>query len=179
MEGFIPYIDAHCHMQGLSFDQWELVGMSGIAATVLSAGNPCDRPLLVEKVPNADDIRRIWDHPIWLAPQAEMKHLYKVFVAVGISTHTRVEQWEKLVELLPEYLAKPNVVAIGETGLDPIHLFGMDWPIPEQKEALREQVRVAKELSVPLLLHTPKYKQQREYVHKISFTELPPKYLGS
>lgn len=174
MEEAITYIDAHSHMQGLTFDDWELVGMTGIAATVLSAGNPYDRPLLVEKIPNAEEIRKVWDHPVWLAPQAEKKHLYKVYVAVGISTHTKVEEWEKLIEWLPEYLRKPNVVAIGETGLDPIHYFGMDWPIEDQKTALAEQLRVAKEMSVPLLLHTPKYKQAKEYVQQISFTDLPP-----
>lgn len=174
MKDAIPYIDAHSHMQGLTLDDWELVGMTGISATVLSAGNPYDRPLLVENIPNAEDIRKTWDYPIWLAPQAEQKHLYKVYVAVGISTHTKVEQWEKLIEWLPEYLRKPRVVAIGETGLDPIHYFGMDWSIEEQKLALAEQLRVAKEMSVPLLLHTPKYKRPREYVQQISFTELPP-----
>jgi predicted metal-dependent TIM-barrel fold hydrolase/catechol 2,3-dioxygenase-like lactoylglutathione lyase family enzyme len=174
MEGTIPYIDAHSHLQGHTYNDWELVGSSGIAAMVLSAGNPHDRAVLVEKIPTAEDILSAWDYPIWFGPQAEKKHLYRVFVAVGISTHTKVEQWEKLIEALPEYLRKPNVVAIGETGLDPIHYFGMDWPIPEQKEALAEQVRVAKEMSVPLLLHTPKYKRPQEHVFKISFTDLPP-----
>lgn len=174
MNDFIRYIDAHSHMQGLTYNDWELVGSSGAAAIVLSAGNPYDRPVLIERVPTAEDILNAWDHPIWLGPQAEKKHLYKVFVAVGISTHTKVVQWEKLIELLPKYLQKPNVVAIGETGLDPIHYFGMDWPLPEQKEAVAAQVRVAKEMSVPLLLHTPKYKRAQEYVQQLSFSDLPP-----
>lgn len=174
MQAPIPYIDAHSHMQGLTYNDWELVGATGIAATVLSAGNPFDRPLLVERIPTADDVCKMWDYPIWLSSQAERKHLYKVFVAIGISTHTKVENWEQLIGLLPEYLKKPNVIAIGETGLDPIHYFGMDWPIAEQKEALAEQVRVAKEMSVPLLLHTPKYKRPGDYVQQISFGALPP-----
>ena len=36
----IPYIDSHCHTHGFPYDAWETVGATGIAAAVISAGNP-------------------------------------------------------------------------------------------------------------------------------------------
>ena len=34
------YLDSHNHMHALSWDQWELFAMTGMAGAVLSCGNP-------------------------------------------------------------------------------------------------------------------------------------------
>jgi len=64
-------------------------------------------------------------------------------------------------------------VAVGEAGLDPIQYFGLHWPLEEQKKALEEQVRVAKECGTPFVLHTPKLKDQKDYAQPLSTSEVP------
>lgn len=170
----VPYIDSHCHTHGLPYDAWETVGATGIAAAVISAGNPhCHREIHVE-VPDLADTRRYWDEPIRLAARAEHMHFFKVFVGVGISMMTKVDEWEKAVELIPGYLKDPHVVAIGETGLDPVQYFGMGWDMDDQKRAFAAQVRLAKELDVPFILHTPTPKKARDFLHQLAASNLPP-----
>lgn len=151
----VPFIDAHNHMHSLPYEAWETVGMTGMAAAIISAGNPVIYQETPPETPDPAVVLRHWDGPIRLAAVVEDGYFYKWFVAVGLSMMTRVQKWEQLIELLPEYLRKPNVVAVGETGIDPIQYLGMEWPLEEQKAALAEEVRVAKEMDVPLILHTP------------------------
>ena len=58
-----------------------------------------------------------------------------------------VELAEQVMELLPLYVFKENVVAIGEIGYD------------DQTEAedrfFREQITLAKEVNLPIMVHTP------------------------
>lgn len=159
----IPFIDSHSHIHGLPYDTWETLGATGIAATILSAGNPHALREIHKEVPDLIDIQRFWDGPINLAELAEEKHFFKAFVAIGISMMTKVNQWEQAIELMPKYLKHPLVVAIGETGIDPVQYFNMVWPIDEQKQALTEQVQIAKDLNIPLILHTPSPKKGHDF----------------
>lgn len=169
----IPYIDSHCHTHGFPYDAWETVGATGIAAAIISAGNPHVHREIHEEVPDLADVRRYWDEPIRLAAKAEAMHFFKVYVGVGISMMTRVHQWEQALELIPSYLENPHVVAIGETGIDPVQYFGMGWPLDDQKRALAAQVQLAKDLDAPFILHTPTPKKSRDFMHKLSEIDLP------
>ena len=171
----IPYIDSHCHTHGLPYDAWETLGATGIAAAIISAGNPHVHREIHEEVPDLADVRRYWDEPIRLAARAETMHFFKVYVAVGISMMTRVQDWEQALELIPSYLEKPHVVAIGETGVDPVQYFGMGWPLEDQKRAFAEQVKLAKGLDAAFILHTPTPKKSRDFMHKLAEAALPAK----
>ena len=76
----IPFIDAHSHLHSLPFDSWETLGMAGMAAVVLSAGNPHLYREIHDEAPNWADVQRYWDGPIRLAAVAEEKHFLKAFV---------------------------------------------------------------------------------------------------
>ena len=169
----IPYIDSHCHTHGFPYDAWETIGSTGVAAVVISAGNPHVHREIHDEVPDFNDVRRYWEEPIRFSKSAENMHFFKVFVGVGISFMTRVDQWEQALDLIPELLKKSNVVAIGETGIDPVQYFGMRWPIEEQKIAFEEQVRLAKKLDVPFILHTPTPKKNRDFLHELAVSEIP------
>ena len=169
----IPYIDSHCHTHGFPYDAWETIGSTGVAAVVISAGNPHVHREIHDEVPDLNDVRRYWEEPIRFSKSAENMHFFKVFVGVGISFMTRVDQWEQALELIPELLKKSNVVAIGETGIDPVQYFGMRWPIEEQKIVFEEQVRLAKKLDVPFILHTPTPKKNRDFLHELAVSEIP------
>ena len=169
----IPYIDSHCHTHGFPYDAWETIGSTGVAAVVISAGNPHVHREIHDEVPDLNDVRRYWEEPIRFSKSAENMHFFKVFVGVGISFMTRVDQWEQALDLIPELLKKSNVVAIGETGIDPVQYFGMRWPIEEQKIVFEEQVRLGKKLDVPFILHTPTPKKNRDFLHELAVSEIP------
>jgi predicted metal-dependent TIM-barrel fold hydrolase len=151
----IPFIDAHCHTHGLPWDAWETLGATGCAAVVLSAGNPHVFQEVHDEVPDINDMVRYWEGAIKFSPMAEKRYLMKVFVALGVSFMTRWQQWEKGIELLPNYLKTPGVVALGETGVDPWQYWGYKCPMDEQKKIVTEEIRIAKTLDMPIILHTP------------------------
>jgi len=151
----LPYIDAHCHTHGLPFDAWETLGSSGCAAVVLSVGNPHVYREIHPEVPDWNVMRHYWEGAIRFAPEAERTHFMKVFVAVGISFMTYWREWQLAIDALPEFLRMPHVVAIGETGIDPWQYWGYQWPADEGEQAFAEQIRIAKEHDLPVILHTP------------------------
>ncbi len=158
------FIDAHNHLQGFSFDAWELLGMCGMEGAVLSCGNPYVHREIWRRAPGPEDVRRLWDSPLRMAEAAEAKHHVRAKCAVGVSSTTRVEGWERLLDALPRYLENERVVALGEVGMDPGQHFGLSWPLEEQARCLEAQARIAAEVKKPLILHTPVCKNPREFL---------------
>ncbi len=71
-------------------------------------------------------------------------------IAVGCHPHN-ASHWDDALEaLLRERLADPRVAALGEVGLDYHYDFS---PRDVQREVFRRQIRIAKELQLPLILH--------------------------
>ncbi|WP_293936397.1 TatD family hydrolase [Iodobacter sp.] len=73
-----------------------------------------------------------------------------IFASVGV--HPDYEDTpEPSVEQLVELAKHPRVVAIGETGLDYYRLQGdLEW----QRERFRVHIRAAKQVGLPLIIHT-------------------------
>lgn len=149
------FIDAHCRLQGFSFDAWELQGMCGMAGALLSCGDPRVHREVRRRVPDARDVMRLWDSPIRMAEVAEARHRVRAMCAVGVSPATRVEGWERLIDALPGYLENARVAALGETGLDPDQRFGRSRDVEDQARRLEAQARVAAEAGKPLILRAP------------------------
>jgi len=73
-----------------------------------------------------------------------------VRAAVGIHPHEALQWGEVAEERLREWAALPEVVAIGEIGLD----FFRDWsPRDAQHRAYSAQLRLARELDLPVIVH--------------------------
>ena len=51
----------------------------------------------------------------------------------------------------------------------------MGWELEDQKRAFEAQVRLAKTLDVPFILHTPTPKKARDFMHKLAESGLPAK----
>ncbi|MFQ5839147.1 MAG: TatD family hydrolase [Candidatus Methylomirabilales bacterium] len=170
----VLYIDAHSHAHGLPWDHWEILGMTGCAAVVLSCSNPHATREIYNTPPGPDEMIRSWEQPLRLARVAEKVHLFKVYTAVAVSSQTRIRDWEQLLEPLRVYLKDPLVVAVGELGLDPVQYFGLAWPIEEQTEALTAQLQIAKETDKPVILHTPTPKEARDFLVDLTTEALPP-----
>ena len=75
----------------------------------------------------------------------------EIYCSVGIHPHDADRVTERCYELVREMaLTNPKVVAIGEVGLD---FFRDRSPRPAQEEVFRRFIRLARELSLPLIIH--------------------------
>jgi TatD DNase family protein len=75
----------------------------------------------------------------------------EVFAAVGFHPHDAIEATPEALLQLESLARDPKVVAIGEVGLD---YYRDRAPHLKQQEAFRNQIRLAKHLDLPLIIHT-------------------------
>ncbi|MBU5266087.1 TatD family hydrolase [Virgibacillus proomii] len=81
----------------------------------------------------------------------EIAEQYKtIYAAVGWHPVDAIDMTDRELEWIKELSAHPKVVAIGEMGLD------YHWdksPKDVQKEVFRKQIRLAKKLNMPIIIH--------------------------
>ena len=72
-----------------------------------------------------------------------------MYACAGIHPENLEGLPENYIELLTELMSRPEVVALGEIGLD------YHWDIPKeaQNRVFEEQLKLAKELDVPVVIH--------------------------
>jgi len=74
----------------------------------------------------------------------------RIYAVVGIHPHNAKTTSSSTVNSLRELAQDPKVVAIGEIGLD----YHRDLsPRPRQKETFEQQIRLANELELPIVVH--------------------------
>ena len=75
----------------------------------------------------------------------------QIYATVGIHPHDAVTADEAAIDELRQMMQSVDkVVAIGETGLD---FYRDRAPRPQQRQAFRSQIRLARELKKPLVIH--------------------------
>jgi TatD DNase family protein len=129
-------IDSHCHVDDHAFDEdrgavLERAQRAGVVGIINPASSIVDSRAVVKLA---------HQHPA-------------VFAAVGIHPNEVGSDIQKLDAAFGEVseLAKdPEVVAIGEFGLDTKH--GTEH-LAQQKEAMRRQLTIARDRSLPVILH--------------------------
>ncbi len=126
-------IDSHCHLNVADYegDLDEVIeraknaGVHGILVPAIDLAS-CERALEIAE-----------RHPM-------------VRVAVGLHPHEALGWNGDAERRLREWVELPQVVAIGEIGLD----FYRDWcPFDAQRVAFAAQLRLAKELDLPVIIH--------------------------
>ncbi len=75
----------------------------------------------------------------------------QIYAGVGIHPHDAGRVVHQYIPLLKELARHPKVVAIGETGLDFYRNYS---PKEAQFTVLREQLELASELNLPIIIHT-------------------------
>lgn len=126
-------IDSHAHLDGSQFDE--------------------DREELVEKLSEAGV-------EIVINPGANMESSRKIvelveaydiiYGAVGVHPHDTVDMVDSDIDELRELAKRDKIVAIGEIGLD---YYYDHSPREVQKQRFREQIVLAKELDLPIIVH--------------------------
>ena len=127
-------IDTHCHMDDPCFegklDQVLREQQENGVRAIINSGSELPSSLRSCK----------------MAQKYEM-----VYASVGIYPNETVDQPENYLDTLRDYAKQPKVVAIGEIGMD----YGFEGhPDPEiQEEKFREQLSLAQELDLPVVIH--------------------------
>jgi TatD DNase family protein len=131
----VPVVDAHTHLDACGATDV----LSVIAMVDRAAAAGVDRVLTV-----ADDLasaRWVVEASTWDT---------RVFAAVAVHPTRTAEFGDDDQQTIAELAAHKRVVAVGETGLD----YYWDYSPPAaQQAAFRWHIRLAKELSKPLMIH--------------------------
>ncbi|WP_299660951.1 TatD family hydrolase [uncultured Psychromonas sp.] len=134
-------VDSHCHLDRLKYGEKH----TDIGEVIEKAQSKGITHLLSVCV-------TLQDYPAMAAMIAPFKQ-----VSSTCGVHPLYEEAVMDEALLLEYASAENVVAVGETGLDFFYS-------PETKEwqidAFRKQIRVAKQLNKPLIIHTRGARQE-------------------
>lgn len=147
----IPWVDIHNHAHTLSWNEREKFTLSGCESMVMMAAAYYWMPY---KPVAPEDVRFLWDDALNRLSQIRQSHLVDARVGIGIHTGARVEEYDRLLDVLPEYAALDEVAAIGEIGItETQHVAG--WSLDEQRDVTRRQFEIAANHDLPAVVHTP------------------------
>ena len=143
------FIDPHAHMISRTTDDYEAMARAGVVAVIEPAfwiGQP--RTNLGSYV---DYLSTIIGFEKFRAGQFGIRH----YCCVGLNPKEANNEAlaEAVMEVLPHFAVKEGVVAIGEIGYD-------EQTALEDKY-LRLQIELAKELDLPIMIHTPHRDKKR------------------
>ncbi len=130
-------IDSHCHIDGEAFDddRDEVVRRAREAGVVamlnIGTGDP-----------NSDDFRKA----VAVAEKYE-----NVFASVGVHPHDAKLYDDKAEQHLVDLAKSDKVIAWGEIGLD---YYYDHSPRDVQREVFRRQIRTARDLDLPVIIHS-------------------------
>lgn len=143
------FIDPHAHMISRTTDDYEAMAAAGIVAVIEPAfwiGQP-----RTNVGSYSDYLSHILGFERFRAGQFGIRH----YCTIGLNSKEANNEGlaESVIEILPRYAAKEGVVAIGEIGYD------------EQTELedkyYRLQLELAKDLELPVMIHTPHRDKKR------------------
>ncbi|TXK21992.1 TatD family deoxyribonuclease [Pontibacter qinzhouensis] len=128
-------IDSHAHIYAEAFRQ----DQAEVLAKAEAEG--------VQKIymPNIDHTS------IDVMLETEARHPELCLPMMGLHPTSVQKEFEKELYLVEEWLSKRKFAAVGECGID---LYWDKTFLPQQQEALRVQVALAKKYHLPLVLHT-------------------------
>lgn len=89
------------------------------------------------------------DHPLVL--EIAQKYYPDVYCTLGVHPHDGSTYTEEAGKFIERHVSDPCVVAVGEIGLD---YFYDQSPRPQQLEAFRAQLEIAKRMQMPVEIHT-------------------------
>jgi predicted metal-dependent TIM-barrel fold hydrolase len=145
----MKFFDPHIHMTSRTTDDYQAMAAAGIAGLVEPAfwlGQPRTNVGSFE-----DYFLSLLGWERFRASQFGIRHYCTLALNPKEANDPGVA--DGVIELLPRYLAKEGVVAVGEVGYD-------DMTAAEEKYFAR-QVELAREFELPVLVHTPHRDKKR------------------
>lgn len=140
----IPIIDPHMHMVSRSVNDYERARLAGIECCIEPAFWSGTDKQYAESF--FDYFEQIIDFE---TDRAERAAGIDHYVTIGLEPKEAnyPEMAETVMDNLPEYLDRENVVGLGEIGFDQ----GTD----DEEYAFRRQLQMAEERELPVIIHTP------------------------
>lgn len=137
------FLDPHIHMTARTTDDYQAMANAGIVAVIEPAfwlGQPRTS---VDTYKDYLSSLVGWER--FRASQFGIKH----YCTIGLNSKEANNEAlaEAVMEILPLYACKEGVVAIGEIGYDDM--------TPAEDKYFRLQLELAKELDLPVMIHTP------------------------
>lgn len=136
-------IDPHAHMISRTTDDYEAMAKAGVVAVIEPAfwlGQPrTDVGTFIDYFSMISGFER------FRAGQFGIRH----YCTIGLNPKeaNNAALAEAVLDVLPRFLVKEGVVAVGE--------LGYDEQTPLEDKALRMQIELAKEFDLPIMIHTP------------------------
>ncbi len=136
-------IDPHIHMFSRSTDDYEAMAAAGVVAVIEPAfwlGQPRTHVGTFQ-----DYFSTLVGWERFRAAQFGIRH----YCTIGLNSKEANNEplAEQVMEILPLYLAKDGVVAVGEIGYDDM--------TQAEETFFRKQLELAKEVDLPVMVHTP------------------------
>lgn len=137
------FVDPHIHMSSRTTDDYVAMAQAGIAVIIEPAfwlGQP-----RTSAGTFIDYYSSLLGWERFRASQYGIRH----FCAIGLNSKESNNQRlaEEVIEILPKFLIKEGVVAVGE--------IGFDEQTQLEERFLQEQLALAKEFDLPVMIHTP------------------------
>ena len=137
------FLDPHIHMTARTTDDYQAMAEAGIVAIIEPAfwlGQPRTSADTYK-----DYLSSLVGWERFRASQFGIKH----YCTIGLNSKEANNEAlaEAVMEILPLYACKEGVVAIGEIGYDDM--------TPAEDKYFRLQLELAKELNLPVMIHTP------------------------
>lgn len=133
--------DAHLHADCRPVEDFRNMKIAGVEAIVSCAYDPLE---MKKSNVSFEHFDRIVNRE---SKRVENEGI-KFYCAVGVHPRAIPHDYLNVIEKLPEYLTKPNVIAIGEIGLEKADKL--------EQEVFIEQLRFADELEKNIIVHTPR-----------------------
>lgn len=142
-------IDPHVHMSARTTDDYQAMRAAGVVAVIEPAfwlGQPRTRVGTFE-----DYYASLVGWERFRAGQFGIRH----YCTIGLNSKEANDEAlaREVLEILPLWVAKDGVVAVGEIGFDD--------QTPAEEHAYRAQLELAKEVGLPVMIHTPHRDKKR------------------
>jgi predicted metal-dependent TIM-barrel fold hydrolase len=134
-------IDAHIHADTRPYEDFEKMAIAGVDRAISCAHDPM-RMSSSDVV--LDHIHRIMEND---TKRAAINGL-KLFTAIGLHPRSISNDYERVLDKLPELLENEDVVAIGEIGLETGSKLEID--------VFKKQMFLAQDLNKKIIVHTPR-----------------------
>lgn len=147
------FIDSHAHLDDERFD--------------------IDREMLIENLKNnnVDLVFNIGADIKTSKASIELAKKYQhIYAVVGVHPHDAKDVEDNYLDILRELSSEEKVVAIGEIGLD---YYYDNSPRDIQRKVFKEQINLAKELNLPIVVHTRDASQETFDILKEASEEGP------
>ena len=104
-------IDAHMHADCRPIEDFKSIKMGGVDAVISCAHDPLEMSQSIVSIEHLNRI--VYDEPKRVESQG-----VKMFAAVGVHPRAIAQDYDVVIDKLPEYLKEEHVICVGEIGLE-------------------------------------------------------------